>query len=182
LREFIRPPPNRKAFEEFFIPALDKLAEDLVDVRLGLALLIADLFVIGAFYGDRQLPIPGEIQDLADKLSRDSAEDVRDIIVRIGADRWGKDVSAQAALVQEMRERTNPEVVHEAIRGALDSQGPVGRKLSSPVLRAALASPMPVPARPREASLDLDAELDPASADEDPFASSFARAASRKSG
>ena len=47
LREFVKPPPNRQAFEDFFLPFLASLSKDVVDVRLGLAQTVADLFVVG---------------------------------------------------------------------------------------------------------------------------------------
>jgi hypothetical protein len=47
LREFVKPPPNRSVFEDFFTPALPRLSQDVVDVRLALAQVVADLFIIG---------------------------------------------------------------------------------------------------------------------------------------
>lgn len=49
LREFVKPPPNRQAFEDFFLPFLPSLSRDVVDVRLGLAQTVADLFVVGEY-------------------------------------------------------------------------------------------------------------------------------------
>jgi serine/threonine-protein phosphatase 4 regulatory subunit 1 len=49
LREFLHPPRNQSAFEEIFLPLLPRLAHDIVDVRLGLAQAVADLFVAGRF-------------------------------------------------------------------------------------------------------------------------------------
>lgn len=80
LREFCRPPPNQKAFEEFFLPHLPRLAQDVVDVRLGLAQIIANLFVIDSFYGIPDAMIPPAIQQLARTLANDDALDVRDTI------------------------------------------------------------------------------------------------------
>ena len=94
LREFIRPPPNQKAFENFFVPALPRLSHDVIDIRLGLAQAIADLFVIGAYYGEKTGAVPKEIAQLTDLLSHDEAADVRDTIKKVDLARMhkGKDV------------------------------------------------------------------------------------------
>jgi len=47
IRQFILPPPNQSAFEDFFLPALPQLSHDVLDVRLGLAQGVADLFNSG---------------------------------------------------------------------------------------------------------------------------------------
>jgi hypothetical protein len=90
LREFIRPPPNQKAFENFFVPALPRLSHDVIDVRLGLAQAIADLFVVGAYYGQETGPIPKEISQLTELLSDDEAADVRDTIKKVDLARMHK--------------------------------------------------------------------------------------------
>lgn len=79
LREFVKPPPNRKAFEDFFLPFLPTLARDVVDVRLGLAQSVADLFVVGAYYGN-QIDAPKAIYSLARLLADDEAVDVRETV------------------------------------------------------------------------------------------------------
>jgi len=90
LREFIRPPPNQKAFENFFIPALPRLSHDVIDVRLGLAQAIADLFVVGAYYGEMAGPVPQAITQLTELLSDDEAADVRDTIHKVDTARMHK--------------------------------------------------------------------------------------------
>ena len=92
LRQFVRPPPNRTAFEDFFLPALPRITADVVDVRLALAQVIADLFVLGAYYGvhldpkhaetsvDPAKAIPSAIRDLARALADDEAVDVRETV------------------------------------------------------------------------------------------------------
>lgn len=96
LREFVKPPPNRQAFEDFFLPFLGNLSRDVVDVRLGLAQTVADLFVIGefpsrhllipgAFYADRT-HAPKSIYDLAGLLAKDESVDVRDTIKNVDLD------------------------------------------------------------------------------------------------
>ncbi|WVQ85483.1 hypothetical protein IAT38_007648 [Cryptococcus sp. DSM 104549] len=90
LREFAKPPPNRTAFEEFFLPVLPRLAEDVVDIRLALAQIVADLFVVGAYYADVARGIPEMIRHLARGLARDEAVDVRDTVRRVDLDRIEK--------------------------------------------------------------------------------------------
>lgn len=96
LREFVKPPPNRQAFEDFFLPFLGSLSRDVVDVRLGLAQTVADLFVvgkssmkvlltIGAFYADK-VHAPKAILDLAKLLAQDEAVDVRNTIKHVNLD------------------------------------------------------------------------------------------------
>ncbi|WVR05685.1 hypothetical protein IAU60_002708 [Kwoniella sp. DSM 27419] len=97
LREFVKPPPNRTAFEDFFLPVLPRLAKDVVDVRLGLAQIIADLFVVGAYYAGVDHHVPKMIWDLARRLADDEAVDVRDTVRKVDMDRAiqegkGKDV------------------------------------------------------------------------------------------
>lgn len=82
IREFARPPPNRQAFEEFFLPFLRRLSNDVVDVRLALAQMIANLFVVGAFY-EKEVEIPLAIRQLAESFSDDDAIDVRDTLSNI---------------------------------------------------------------------------------------------------
>lgn len=80
LREFIKPPPNQHAFEAFFVPSLPRLSTDVVDIRLGLAQAIADLFVVGAYYGEDTGNVPSEIKNLAQILHDDSSAEVRDTL------------------------------------------------------------------------------------------------------
>ncbi|WWD18112.1 hypothetical protein CI109_102561 [Kwoniella shandongensis] len=90
LREFVKPPPNRSAFEDFFLPVLPRLSQDVVDVRLGLAQIIADLFVVGAYYSEVASNVPRMIERLADALSQDDAVDVRDTVKKVDLERIGK--------------------------------------------------------------------------------------------
>jgi serine/threonine-protein phosphatase 4 regulatory subunit 1 len=89
LREFIKPPPNRNAFEDFFAPALPALRDDVVDVRITLAQIVANLFVVGAYYSDT-VTIPPVITQLAQGLAKDDAADVRDIVRHVDLDRLSK--------------------------------------------------------------------------------------------
>lgn len=89
LREFIKPPPNRDAFEDFFAPALPALRNDVVDVRITLAQIVANLFVVGAYYSEA-VTIPPVISELANQLAKDDASDVRDIVRHVDLDRLGK--------------------------------------------------------------------------------------------
>lgn len=90
LREFVRPPPNRSAFEEFFIPHLPRLSQDVVDIRLGLAQMLAGLFVVGAYYGHDAETVPPIIIQVARVLAEDEAVDVRDTIRNVDVDRISK--------------------------------------------------------------------------------------------
>nr|ODO02337.1 hypothetical protein L204_01070 [Cryptococcus depauperatus CBS 7855] len=83
LREFTKPPLNKTAFEKFFLPVLERLATDVVDVRLGLAQIIVDLFIVGAYYADVDVGVPETIRQLAGKLAADEAVDVRDTIRKV---------------------------------------------------------------------------------------------------
>ncbi|WVF70859.1 hypothetical protein IAT40_005653 [Kwoniella sp. CBS 6097] len=87
LREFVKPPPNRTAFEDFFLPVLPRLSQDVVDVRLGLAQIIADLFVVGAYYAGVDETVPKMIWQLAEGLAHDDAVDVRDTVRKVDMDR-----------------------------------------------------------------------------------------------
>ena len=82
LREFVKPPPNKQAFEDFFLPFLKSLSKDVVDVRLGLAQSVADLFVVGAYY-EEKVKAPREMYELAKVLAQDEAVDVRDTIKNV---------------------------------------------------------------------------------------------------
>ena len=44
---FIGHPPNQSAFEEFFLPVLPRLSQDVVDVRVCVAQTVAALFISG---------------------------------------------------------------------------------------------------------------------------------------
>ncbi|WWC96777.1 hypothetical protein V866_003651 [Kwoniella sp. B9012] len=97
LREFVKPPPNRQAFEDFFLPVLPRLSKDVVDVRLGLAQIIADLFVVGAYYSNVGQNVPKTIWEIAHDLAMDQSTDVRDTVRKVNMDRArptgkGKDV------------------------------------------------------------------------------------------
>ncbi|WWC87973.1 uncharacterized protein L201_002875 [Kwoniella dendrophila CBS 6074] len=87
LREFVKPPPNRQAFEDFFLPVLPKLSKDVVDVRLGLAQIIADLFVVGAYYSNVGQNIPKTIWELAYDLAKDDSTDVKDTVRKVNMDK-----------------------------------------------------------------------------------------------
>jgi len=89
LKEFIKPPPNREAFEQFFIPALPRLRHDVVDVRIALAQIVSDLFVVGSYY-HKQPRVPDEIAQLARDLANDEAWDVRDTVRHIDLISFGK--------------------------------------------------------------------------------------------
>jgi serine/threonine-protein phosphatase 4 regulatory subunit 1 len=89
LREFIKPPPNRLAFEDFFAPALPALRSDVVDVRITLAQIVANLFIVGAYYSDA-VSIPPIISQLAMALAKDESADVRDIVRNVDLDRLSK--------------------------------------------------------------------------------------------
>jgi serine/threonine-protein phosphatase 4 regulatory subunit 1 len=89
LREFIKPPPNREAFEEFFIPALPKLRHDVIDVRIALAQIVADLFEVKSYYHDEP-NVPVAITQLVRELAEDESRDVRETVRDINLDKIGK--------------------------------------------------------------------------------------------
>lgn len=62
----------------------------MVDIRLGLAQAIADLFVIGAYYGKDTGPIPEQIKELAEKLRNDKSRDVVDTLRNVDLKRLHK--------------------------------------------------------------------------------------------
>lgn len=179
LREFIRPPPNRQAFEEFFIPALPRLSTDIVDIRLGLARAIADLFIVGAFYGDRVVPVPSEIQRLATMLSDDESVDVREVISSIGVDRWAefKGLSARGALENAMDRTDNPEGMATAITDALDGPAKDIENVKLPIhARAERPSPLnpnPETRGKNEKAIGKNELLEGAAPQLDPFESEF---------
>lgn len=86
----MKPPPNRNAFEDFFLPQLSRLARDVIDIRLSLAQIIADLFVVGAYYADVAQGIPQKIRELATVLAKDEAVDVRDTVRKVDLNRLEK--------------------------------------------------------------------------------------------
>lgn len=47
VQNFIAPPPNQAAFEEYLLPALPRLLNDVIDIRIALARLLLDLFATG---------------------------------------------------------------------------------------------------------------------------------------
>lgn len=183
LREFMRPPPNKKAFEEVFVPYLTRLAHDVVDVRLALATTVANLFIVGAFYGDDSLPVPDEIKQIIKILSVDEAVDVRNAVVEVGADRWSAATSRSASEVLEdkMESIGNPRALEARLEDALASQSSESAKVKPEHDRAALASPA-IDAQPIDGGADGGPEDEAAllalGGPEDPFEASFARAAS----
>lgn len=168
----MRPPPNKRAFEQFFMPALARLATDIIDVRLGLAQAIADLFILGAFYGDRNLPVPEQIKDIVNTLADDVSSDVRNALKEVGADRWASNdnsLSASEALSDASSANSNPENLAQRVQNALAPEAEdVSQSLASPHNRAQIASPLVGPE-------DDDDVLSVASPD-DPFEASFAQA------
>lgn len=179
LREFIRPPPNRQAFEEFFIPALPRLSQDIVDIRLALARAIADLFIVGAFYGDRVVPVPSVIQRLATQLSMDESVDVREVISNIGADRWAefKGLSARGALEDAMDATHNPAGMASSITDALDGPAKDIKAVKLPIhARAERPSPLhpdPQYREPDQKAIGNNELLEGAAPQLDPFETEF---------
>lgn len=94
LKEFIKPPPHREPFEEFFAPAMPRLRTDVVDVRIALAQIVAALFITGAYYAV-ETEIPPVISQLAQALAEDDAPDVRDTVRHIDLDRLRKGKGTQ---------------------------------------------------------------------------------------
>lgn len=186
LREFERPPPNKPAFEKFFVPALPRLCQDVVDVRLGLAQCVSDLFVLGAFYGDRKVPVPDIVRQLAAQLAEDDSSDVRDTITRVGADKWIVEASAPAAM--ELAITEDPVGVSPAVHEALRERREASELYEEQEAgggdrhdRAALPSPMPDQQGDWTALRSPDddelGELDRSQMiTKDPFAASFGRA------
>ena len=135
IREFARPPPNRQAFEEFFLPFLRRLSNDVVDVRLALAQMIANLFVVGAFY-EKEVEIPFAIRQLAVSFADDDAVDVRDTLARIHY-RWDKRKEAEVqvphtvnpasptnrARVPEGEQQRVAEMMGEKVESPIPSKG-----------------------------------------------------------
>ncbi|GMK60040.1 hypothetical protein CspeluHIS016_0902570 [Cutaneotrichosporon spelunceum] len=127
LREFMRPPPNKRAFEQFFMPVLSRLATDILDVRLGLARAIADLFILGAFYGDKSMPVPATIRSVVKILLEDESVDVCDALREVGMDRWANadsSVTAEDALESKMAQTPNPEGLMQRVGHALTEEPP----------------------------------------------------------
>lgn len=174
LREFMRPPPNRKAFEQFFVPALMRLARDVVDVRLALATALADLFIVGAFYGDKAVPVPEEIKQIIIILSEDEAVDVRRAVIDVGADHWSKATNTETAgkvLEDKLESSDNPLGLDATMVDALAPEAAEAAQVKPVHDRAALASPaLPDDAEDESALMALEGR--------DPFEMSFARAAS----
>ncbi|BEI87031.1 hypothetical protein CcaverHIS002_0703770 [Cutaneotrichosporon cavernicola] len=172
LREFMRPPPNKRAFEQFFMPALVRLATDILDVRLGLAGAVADLFIIGAFYGDKSIPIPSIIRGIVEILLKDESVDVRNALCEIGVDRWANtdsSVTAGEVLASEMAATDSPGSLIRCVTDALSDGPPDDERVASPHNRAEVPSPA-LPAMPQDQS-DLQDN-----AGIDPFSESFVRA------
>lgn len=176
LREFMRPPPNKRAFEEFFMPALVRLAIDILDVRLGLAQALADLFILGAFYGDKSLPVPAMIQRIVMILLEDESRDVRDALHEVGADRWAKSdssVTPEDALEEAAESTDNPDHLRHSVQDALSVEAlEAEERLAAPHNRAEMASPILAENQPERHS----------SSGSDPFEASFARAQAQPSG
>lgn len=152
------------------------MSQDVVDVRLGLAKAVGDLFVVGAFYGDEAVPVPIEVRRLATLLSDDDSADVREVITRIGAQRWQLE-DAPTALAQEMEETENPKKLQDAVESALDPFSSVSRSAQDAIRglhhRASIASPV----GSNEPLADGENDVEGTIAD-DPFAASFGYAAS----
>lgn len=130
----MKPPPNRNAFEDYFLPQLSPLACDVVDIRLSLAQIIADLFVVGAYYADVAQGIPQQIRELATGLAKDEAVDVRNTVRKVDLSSFEKgkgvpyeieDTSApnRAAKPDNMDEQT---ISDEAPTSRNDAAGAIG--------------------------------------------------------
>ena len=131
LKEFIKPPPHREPFEQFFAQALPRLRTDVVDVRIALAQMVAALFVVGGYYGGG-IDIPPVISQLAQALAEDDAADVRNAVRHVDVDRLGKgkgpapnhseapNASGRATAEQyrrESHERTRPSEINGSAVG-----------------------------------------------------------------
>ena len=90
IREFIKPPPNRSVFEEFFLPSLPRLSQDVVDVRIALAQTIADLLTADAYYTGEDEAVPPPVSQLARALYDDDSMDVRDTMRNVDLNRLAK--------------------------------------------------------------------------------------------
>lgn len=99
LKEFIKPPPNRQAFENFFVPALPSLRHDVVDVRIALAQVVGDLFKARSYY-DNEPKVPEEICQLVRDLAADESLDVRDTVRHIDLNGLGK---GKGPVIQEQQ-------------------------------------------------------------------------------
>lgn len=152
------------------MPALARLATDILDVRLGLAQAIADLFILGAFYGDKALPVPNMIQKIVNQLARDESSDVRDALREVGADRWASNdssLSASEALSEASSANENPENLAHRVEEALSTESTeVAAHRATPHNRAQIPSP----------NIDDDDDMLSMSSSDDPFEASFARA------
>lgn len=177
LREFVKPPPHRGPFEEFFAPALPRLRTDVVDVRIALAQIVADLFVVGAYYAT-DTEIPPVITQLAQALAEDDATDVRDSVRNIDLDRLrkGKSVRRESVDIEDPKVPDRPTSTTD--QSANDKQPQIMRRSSAevPGKRAAGLS----------AQRNSDPDLTPRFNDQgsepssnlavDPFATSFTEA------
>jgi serine/threonine-protein phosphatase 4 regulatory subunit 1 len=114
LREFVRPPPNREAFERFFIPTLPRMRQDVVDVRIALAQIVGDLFIVKAYYHDTP-NVPESICQLVRDLAEDESCDVRDTVRHIDLDSLGKGKGPQV-VKKEAEADTLPDRAHTAER------------------------------------------------------------------
>lgn len=153
------------------MPALMRLASDILDVRLGLAQAIADLFILGAFYGDKSLPVPAMIKRIVRLLAHDESGDVRDALREVGADRWASSddssASASDALDEATSETENPEGLANRVSEAMASEADEASSLlAEPHHRAEIPSP----------NLDDDSDVLSMVSSDDPFEASFARA------
>ncbi len=153
------------------MPALMRVAADILDVRLGLAQAIADLFIVGAFYGDKSIPVPVMIQRIVNILIEDESGDVRDALKQVGADRWASPDSADSAedALEDAAKRTdNPENLTNRVVEALTVDAGVNDgRLAAPHNRAEMASPI---------AGDNQHEVVAGVAQGDAFEASFARA------
>lgn len=165
------------------MPALPRLTQDIVDVRIGLARAIGDLFIVGAFYGDHAVPVPLAIKSVASMLAEDDSPEVREIILRISADRWTEQ-SAASALVEAHRNSDEPQLLADAVSEALDQTGP-GKVAEDSTMgmhdRADIPSPVATAIPPELQHLrgeDDEDDVDTVGLVSDPFELSFAAAAS----
>jgi serine/threonine-protein phosphatase 4 regulatory subunit 1 len=103
LREFIKPPPNKEAFEQFFIPSLPRLRHDVVDVRIALAQIVGDLFKARSYYANAP-KVPEAIHQLVRDLAADESWDVRNIVRHIDIEGMGK---GKGPVHEEKQDSTN---------------------------------------------------------------------------
>ncbi|KAK4685530.1 serine/threonine-protein phosphatase 4 regulatory subunit 1, partial [Tremellales sp. Uapishka_1] len=108
LRSFIKPPPNKEAFEDFFLHALPRLANDIVDVRIGLAQTIADLFRKDAFYHEGFTHVPESVVHLVLALAEDDSADIRQIVSHVDLQRFDKGKQPEPQSRHPLRQSSLP--------------------------------------------------------------------------